>query len=47
MDVKEEPKEEIDYDEYADYPGIKTEPEDRKPMGLVGGEEGGYDDDDY
>jgi len=45
MDVKEEPKEEVD--DYGDYPEIKTEPEDQKPMGLVGGENGGYDDDDY
>jgi len=44
MEVKAEPKEEVDYDEYG-YQGIKVEPEDRKPTGLV--DNGGYVEDEY
>jgi hypothetical protein len=44
MEVKEEPKEEVDYDEYG-YQGIKVEPEDHKPAGLV--DNGGYVDEEY
>jgi U1 small nuclear ribonucleoprotein len=44
-DVKEEPKEEVDYDEYSEYP-VKQEQEDRKPMRIVE-DNGGYEDEEY
>jgi hypothetical protein len=43
--VKDEPKEEADYDEYSGYGQVKQEPEDRKPMRLV--DHGDYDDGEY